>query len=53
MTDINMSDTVGIYRIVRTHLTIVTHDEEAVLSERGRTVKVVPAWKWLLEDVSH
>ena len=29
-------------------LTIITHDEEAVLAERGRTVKVIPAWKWLL-----
>ena len=29
-------------------LTIITHDEEAVLTERGKTVKVVPAWKWLL-----
>ena len=29
-------------------LTIITHDEEAVLTERGRTVKVIPAWKWLL-----
>ena len=31
-----------------TDLTIITHDEEAVLTERGKTVKVVPAWKWLL-----
>lgn len=31
-----------------TDLTIITHDEEAVLTERGQTVKVVPAWKWLL-----
>ena len=29
-------------------LTIITHDEETVLTERGRTVKVIPAWKWLL-----
>ena len=29
-------------------LTIITHDEEAVLTERGKTVKVIPAWKWLL-----
>ena len=31
-----------------TDLTIITHDEEAVLTERGKTVKVIPAWKWLL-----
>ncbi len=29
------------------NLTIVTHDEETVLTERGRTVNVIPAWKWL------
>ena len=31
-----------------TDLTIITHDEEAVLTERGKAVKVIPAWKWLL-----
>ncbi len=31
-----------------TDLTIITHDEETVLTERGKTVKVIPAWKWLL-----
>ena len=30
-------------------LTIITHDEEAVLAEHGKTIKVVPAWKWLLD----
>ena len=29
-------------------LTIVTHDEEAVLTERGHSIRVVPAWKWCL-----
>ena len=29
-------------------LTIVTHDEEAVLEERGHRICVVPAWKWLV-----
>ena len=27
-------------------LTIVTHDEEASIKERGHDVKVIPAWKW-------
>ena len=35
-----------------TDLTVITHDEEAVLSERGRIVKVIPAWKWLLRRCS-
>ena len=30
-------------------LTIVTHDEEATLTERGHSIRVVPAWKWCLE----
>ena len=29
-------------------LTIVTHDEEGVLNERGFVIRVVPAWKWCL-----
>ena len=29
-------------------LTIVTHDEEAVLKENGHVIRVVPAWKWCL-----
>ena len=28
-------------------LTIVTHDEETVVEERGHRIRVVPAWKWL------
>ena len=31
-------------------LTIVTHDEEATLEERGQRINVVPAWKWLVRD---
>ena len=27
-------------------LTIVTHDEEAALEERGHRIRVIPAWKW-------
>ena len=27
---------------------IVTHDEEAVLKERGHSIRVIPAWKWML-----
>jgi len=30
-------------------LTIVTHDEEATVEERGHRIRVVPAWKWLCE----
>ena len=30
-------------------LTIVTHDEEASITERGHDIRVVPAWKWCLE----
>ena len=30
-------------------LTIVTHDEEATIESRGHAIRVVPAWKWLLE----
>lgn len=29
-------------------LTIITHDEEAVLNERGHVIRVIPAWKWSL-----
>ena len=29
-------------------LTIVTHDEQATLRERGHEINVVPAWKWCL-----
>ena len=28
-------------------LTIVTHDEETIVEERGHRIRVVPAWKWL------
>ena len=30
-------------------LTIVTHDEETTIESRGHAIRVVPAWKWLLE----
>ena len=32
-------------------LTIVTHDEEATIRERGHEIKVVPAWKWCLRKM--
>ena len=31
-------------------LTIITMDEEETLESRGRTIKVIPLWKWLLEE---
>jgi len=33
-------------------LTIVTHDEESTVEERGHRIRVVPAWKWLCESTS-
>lgn len=30
-------------------LTIITHDEESAIESRGHAIRVVPAWKWLLE----
>lgn len=30
-------------------LTIITHDEESVLNERGHVIRVIPAWKWCLK----
>ena len=30
-------------------LTIVTHDEESAIKERGHDIRVVPAWKWCLD----
>jgi len=30
------------------HLLIITNDEEAEITERNTTIKVIPAWKWLL-----
>lgn len=29
-------------------MTIITHDEEAILRHGDKSIKVVPAWKWLL-----
>ena len=34
-------------------MTIVTSDQEYSISEDGNTIKVVPAWKWLLEGMQH
>ena len=31
-------------------LTIITHDEERTIEIDGKTIEVIPAWKWLLED---
>lgn len=30
-------------------LTIITMDEETMLNEKGKTIRVIPAWKWLLQ----
>ena len=32
------------------NLLIVTKDEEAVLEKDGQTIRIVPLWKWLLEE---
>ncbi len=32
-------------------LTIITKDNEATLEQEGLTVRIVPAWKWLLDNV--
>ena len=34
-------------------MTIVTSDQEYTISEDGNTIKVVPAWRWLLEGMEH
>ncbi len=31
------------------NLTVVTFDEEKIIKNGGKNIKVVPAWKWLLE----
>lgn len=31
-------------------LTIVTHDEESLVHERGHDIRIVPAWKWCLDS---
>lgn len=31
-------------------LTIITCNEESMLTEKGRNIRVIPAWKWLLES---
>jgi hypothetical protein len=31
------------------HLTIVTYNTEETIAENGMEIKVMPAWKWLLE----
>ena len=32
------------------NLTIVTHDEEATIESQGHDIRVIPAWKWLMES---
>ena len=34
-------------------MTIVTSDQGYSISEDGNTIKVVPAWRWLLEGMQH
>jgi predicted AAA+ superfamily ATPase len=31
-------------------LEIVTYDEEATIEENGKTIEIVPVWKWLLKE---
>ena len=31
------------------NLFIITHHDEEVIQQNGKTVKVIPAWKWMLE----
>ena len=33
-------------------LTIVTNDEEGTVVQGGKTIKMIPAWKWLLEKAT-
>jgi len=40
---VEASDAIG-----ATSLVIVTRDEEKVINERGKTISVVPAWRWFL-----
>ena len=35
----------------RTHLVIVTFDEENSITDKHGTIEVVPCWKWLLEFI--
>lgn len=30
-------------------LTIITKDEETTISEKGKIIRVIPAWKWMLD----
>ena len=30
-------------------LAIITMDEEVTINETGKTIRVIPAWKWLLQ----
>ena len=34
-------------------LLIITYEEEKTLTIGGKTIKVIPVWKWLLETTSH
>jgi len=29
--------------------TIITLDQENIIKEKGKTIEIIPAWKWLLE----
>lgn len=35
------------------NLTIITHDEETIIKCQGHDIRVIPAWKWLIESVQH
>ena len=32
------------------HALILTHDEEEIIENEGKKIKVIPVWKWLLKD---
>jgi len=35
------------------NLLIITKDEETVITREGKLINVVPAWKWLLQNILH
>ena len=35
------------------NLTIVTHDEETTIESQGHDIRVIPAWKWLMDGSDH
>jgi predicted AAA+ superfamily ATPase len=31
-------------------ITIITYNQEEAIKEKGKTIQIIPAWKWLLEN---